>query len=270
MLYLIKYQKLRDGKDIYSLFETHTDSVITVSESTVLELINKHGMEVKNIYIENNRIRVKDWPHAINLHSMDRKDRESEYILLSTIHEIVYKLVDTSGMIMYEQGNQLRKLIDQGKIANCGYEDTRSRVHKSIDTYVIDTDPEFIATVVQKYTEFEAKIALLGLDANFRYKIENKDVKLTAYTGRSNLVVIPSFITTICNEAFAYRGITEVKLNHGLKHIGNKAFYGNNLKYVAIPETVEFIGQGAFHYNADGAHNKKIYKKLNPDTLIIH
>ena len=83
--------------------------------------------------------------------------------------------------------------------------------------------------------------------------------------------MIPSFITTICARAFMFKSIRELTLSKGLKHIGSDAFGGNAIKHVEIPETVQFICQGAFEYNEAviSKNNKQIYHMTNPNTLII-
>ena len=270
MLYLIKVDKVKDRDSTYHLFDTHTESVIEANTKLVLELINTYKMEIKNIYIEDNTIQIKDWPHKIEPYSRNKKDRESSYVLLGRVREGLFKTVVSIGRVDYLSEESLKSVIEKGWVANCEYAADGDKTYKSVDTYSIKTDPNFIKHIREKYTEFIAKTALLGMDTSFKYTIENEEVKLTSYTGSSKKVILPSFITTVCGRAFHHTGIQELKLNEGLKYIGKDAFCANNLNFVSIPSTVEFVGQSAFYYNVDGAHNKKIYTKLNKNTLILY
>ena len=61
-------------------------------------------------------------------------------------------------------------------------------------------------------------------------------------------VVLPSTVTTIGEKAFAQNALVEVDLTH-VTSIGARAFYGNDLAKVIIPDTVTSLGEGAFSTN---------------------
>ena len=110
---------------------------------------------------------------------------------------------------------------------------------------------------------------------SFKYKIENREVKIESYTGTSQRVVIPNFVSTICRSAFNNTGVLEIKLNEKLKYIGSYAFKECNIKEIVIPESVEIICKNALMYNrqetyiANSGFNTKVVRIMNKDTIII-
>ena len=269
MLYLISTQQNRYGSYIYSLFETHTESVFKVSDKIIAKLLNVHGMAGKNVCVTEQGISVKNWPHSIRTYSNGHDNIKSPYILLSKISEQRFKLVNRMDLVVYIDESQLKELIASEMIANCSFSlnKQQEKSYMSTDTYETTTDSSFVSSIDKKYCEFKAKAALLGLGLDFEYSIENEDVKIRKYVGKSKRVILPTFITTICDNAFSYVGIKEVILNNGLQHIGNNAFHGNSIKQVVLPNSVEFVGQSAFDGDAKG---RTIYTKLNTNTLIIN
>lgn len=277
MLYLVKYQKIKGGKDLYSLFETHTNSLMQGDVVFVREIINKYGIEVKNMFINNAGVQIKEWPNGINIHSTDDYDKESSYILLGKITEEKFKLVDPTRKVIYLDQHRLRHFIMMGAVANCkrmGKEDIQ---YKSVDTYSMRQNIGFEAIINRKYAEFVAKAALLNMRMTFEYIVENDDVKITRYTGDRGRVIIPNFITTVCDRAFSYRGITEIKLNKGLKHIGNSAFLCNSIGHVELPEMLELLWVNAFDTQIDYDHEydivgnvyNSIDREVRSNTIII-
>ena len=267
MLYLLKIEKLTSGDLIYHIFETHTDSVIEANDKLVVELLSKHKMEAKNMYIKEDKIQIKDWPHKIELYS---KSKNTYCVLLGKVSDDIFKSVRSTGFIEYLNEDPLKKIIEQGLVANCDYVDGVERIYRSIDTHDMRADSKFLRHISSKYKEFTAKVTLLGLDISFSYTIENEGVKILKYTGTSNKVILPSFVTAICYRAFAGKGlIEEVKLNEGLKYIGNKAMSGCRIESIILPHSLELVGQLAFRFNGHTNTNKKIYRKLNPNTIIL-
>ena len=268
MLYLLKVEKLASKDLIYHIFETHTDSVIEANDKLVVELLSKYKMEAKNIYLKEDKIQIKDWPHKIEQYS---KSQKTYYVLLGKASDDIFKLIRSTGFIEYLNQDYLKELIEIGSVANCDYVDGGERIYRSIDTRDMRTDPKFFSYISSKYKEFTAKVALLGLDIRFSYTIENEEVKITKYIGTSNKVILPSFVTAICYRAFAAKGLLEeVKLNEGLKYIGNMAMSGCRIESIILPHSLEFVGQSAFRFNGHTDPNKKIYKKLNPNTIILN
>ena len=270
MLYLVRYyEEPKDMDTYYYMFETHTESVLKVNSKDLIQLITEYGMEAKNVYIKNNEIQIKKWPHNIIQYTEKEKKRSLEYILLSKVTEKSFKMFRFTGETVQITDNYLKKIIQDGRVANCDYIEDKEIIYSSIDTYETKIDSDFERYIAKKYEEFIAKTLLLGMDISFNYVIENEDVKLKKYTGNSYKVVIPSFITTICPEVFQYEGLSELILNNGLKYIGSRAFQGNSIKYIDIPKTVEIICHDAFKSNGAINDTKEIYTKLNSKTIII-
>ena len=268
MLYLTWTQKRTDGNIYYRLFETHTESIIEVTDKTVIKLITKSGMKVKNVNIVNGKIEIKDWPNCIAQYSLeqDLMIMGASYILLSKLKSERFKVISSLGSVGHIDATSLKKYIEKCNVANCSY-NAEKQEYKSLDTYDTNTTQKFINHIDKKYDEFKAKASLLGLNIDFEYSIENEDVKLRKYTGKSDKVILPSFITTICKGAFRNKGIKEIALNEGLKYIGSDAFTNNNIECIEIPKTVKFVGQSAFDSKDTGS---KIYIKLNTNTVIIN
>lgn len=268
MLYLIRYQIMNNETTLYHLFETHTESVIKANNRVTLELIRKHGLEIKNIYIDNGHIQIKKWPNTIRPYSRDRRDGASEYILLGRSGAEEFKLVNNAGDVSYIGSKQLKAIIETADITNCDYIEGE-KIYRSTDTSSLMTDPAFKKYIAREYERFAAKTTLLGLNMGFQYIVEGEDVKLVHYTGKDSKVIVPNFVTAICGGAFRYRGITSLILNSGLKYIGSYAFTGNQIDYIELPETVEFVGQGAFKYTISGVTFKGVHKKLNDNVLML-
>ena len=249
-----------NNEPIYDIFETHTESTIRANTKLVIDLIKTHKIEAKNLYIEDNKVQIKDWPHSIKPYSKNRYERESSYILLSKVNEQKFKMLNCGGGVILATDEYLKELIYCNAVAKCKIKGSKQKSYSSIDTYTIVTGPDFISYVDEKYKEFRLKALLLGMDISFEYIIENTEVKVKRYTGNSYKVIIPNFITAIRYEAFANAGIQELTLNNGLKHIGNNAFDGNKVKSIELPETVEFVCRQASDIK---------FTKINTNTIII-
>ena len=266
MFYIFKFVRVNNNKSIYHLFGTHSESVLKVSEKLLIQLITKKGLKAKNIRVENDKIEINKWPHSIESNS---GNTESNYILIGNIAGSQFKMIDSAGKVDYCGGAELKALIEAGRVLNCVYVNHKNKLYKSIDTYNIRKDQKFIDQTYVKYVEFKTQTLQSGLDVEFDYIIEDEEVKITRYTGKSTRVLIPGFVTTILAGAYSYRGITELKLNEGLQYIGNLAFAGNNITFVLLPYSVKIVGKAAFDNDIRGVH-KKIYKRLNPNTIIIN
>ncbi|MBR2011109.1 MAG: leucine-rich repeat protein [Clostridia bacterium] len=59
--------------------------------------------------------------------------------------------------------------------------------------------------------------------------------------------IIPDYVTSIGNYAFAYSNITSITLPAGLTNIGDYAFYGCDFTLITIPNGVTSIGDFAFN-----------------------
>lgn len=167
--------------------------------------------------------------------------------------------------------HKLMEHIESEQIANCSF---KNGEHKSIDTYSIKVVKKFEQNIKQRYEEFIAKSLMLGLDMQFGYTVENREVKITRYTGASKRVILPNFITTVNKRAFVGGFIEELKLNEGLKYIGNSAFEFNAINQVVIPKTVEFVGYQAFRGNtkliSSGGEYTNAVNVLSNKTILLH
>lgn len=275
MLYLIGVEESKnEDKRQYSIFETRSESLLIGNKKLVVDLLKKYKMEAKNFCIHKGQIEIKKWPHKIKRSSELFTSTESDYVLLTSVNEQKFKVVSFRGVIYYFGAEELKRYIRQDKIANCDFTSNKETIYKSVDTYSIHNESNFEKFVVLKYEEFRAKTLMLGLDVSFKYIIEGKDVNLVEYTGTSNRVILPSFITTINKGAFKDEDITEIKLNEGLKYIGQEAFMDNKLSHIEIPISVEFIGGKAFYNNErllgkDGDIDKNKVKLLNSEALVM-
>ena len=264
MLYLLAVEDPEINTQAYFTFETHTESIIYGTTKCVRRLINACKMEPINMYLTSKGIQIKDWPQDIKRQPYDG------YILLAKLDNTRFKLVRTDGKVIYMNAEELTNNIKLNNVLNCSYE---NNTYKSIDTYTITKNDKFDQHIAQKYKEFTAKMLLLGYDMKFDYNIENLEVRLLNYTGRSSRVILPNFITSIAKSAFASNDISEITLNEGLKYIGQHAFSRNDIKQVIIPKTVKFVGYRAFERNtsladSDGDY-KETVKKLSNRTIIL-
>lgn len=84
------------------------------------------------------------------------------------------------------------------------------------------------------------------------FKIPDNEVVITKFGIYSpngmRSVKLPNGIQTIGKEAFSQNALTEVDLK-SVTEIGYRAFYGNDLVKVQIPDTVTKLGDGAFATN---------------------
>ena len=84
------------------------------------------------------------------------------------------------------------------------------------------------------------------------FKIPDDEVVITKFgidspNGMTS-VDMPEKLTTIGREAFSQNALTTVRLT-GIKVIGERAFYGNDLTKAELPDTVVSLGGGAFATN---------------------
>jgi len=89
---------------------------------------------------------------------------------------------------------------------------------------------------------------------DFRYKIEDEEIKIIRYEGEGGIVTIPAEIeelpvTSIGIHAFRETKLTDVVIPDSVIFIRNNAFRDNQLTSVMIPDSVTSIGLDAFAYN---------------------
>ena len=265
MIYLLNIEQKSNGQT-YRMFETHTESLMIGNSNLVRKLVHLCKLTPINMTLTNKEITIKPWPHDM----MEVPNMQFTYILLAKMDDQNFKMVNLNGDVYYVRAAELTNSIESNRVLNCSINKGN---YKSIDTYEINADTRFKRHIDKKYTEFIAKALITGLDISFKYRIENKEVKITEYTGKSSTVITPNFITTICKEAFRHKNVREVKLNVGLKYIGETAFAANDINYVDIPETVEFIGYQAFEkspgFSSTHRSYSKIINRLNDKTVLL-
>lgn len=128
-------------------------------------------------------------------------------------------------------------------ISDAAYAETIKTLQSRLDALTVNgTDPEQNAPTN---------------DLVFRYKLEGSNAVITGFSGSSTLVSIPASldghpVTAIGERAFEGQSITAVVLPEGLESIGWFAFYGcKTLIDVTIPNSVSSIGYAVF----DGCPN---------------
>ena len=266
MIYLIGVRKLFN-KTNYTLIETETESFFTWDSKLVEKLLSK--TTIKNVRLIDGEIKIKNWCNDLSCVKLSIV-LGSEYTLLCKIDEDKFKITSSAEMVEYINAAQLKRYIQESKIANCS---VINGEYKSIDTYNVTKNIQFEQYISNQYERYIAMTRLTGQNTTFNYVIEGREVKLRKYTGTSKKVIVPKFITSIMSRAFMGSDITEVKLEQGLKTIGSLAFNNCELYKITIPETVEFIGLGALYGNRELVADRGDYKDtitiLNKNTTII-
>ena len=268
MLYLTGVWNYGDEEqNIYYLFETQSYSRITGNRALVTDLIEKYKLEVKNLSLHNGKLKIKQWPNGIRIASVYSEKEKTDLILLHSINRQRFRMLNKQGNVHFCSEDGLKSLIDNDRVANCCVTiENGVKCYKSEDTYSISTKDSFRQQVDLKYKEFQAKTLVVGLDMSFNYEIENRNVRITSYTGRSTRVIIPSFITTINSKIFESKGIIEIRLSEGLEYIGDDAFRINKIQEVVIPKSVKIIGHKAFFSNNGELVSIKL---LSDKTLVV-
>lgn len=243
------------SNDGYVLFDSITDSKIRVEESIVKRLMKDNAINVINASIVGEDIIMNTWHHEMEY--SDGGDglyyKTYNNILIGKVDTDMYKVIDGTDVAKYFTEEELVEMIRCGEISNCKYTADMENEYKlsfeSIDTINLETDKEFKEQINNKYRAFIAKSKLMGINNDFEYKIEGNRVKYKIYKGNNDKVAIPAFIDTICGEAFKNKDVKLVKLNEGLTHIGSNSFSYNEIPEIDIPESVVYVGQGAFRGN---------------------
>ena len=267
----------------YRGFDTCSESVILMGPDLIKDLIENTSIKIENATILDNNIIISKWIkeiHTISEEIVDDKVVNRHYgakhIIIGKI-DSGYKVVDYMGKVavVYEQ-EEIKELVKIGSTANC-------RIIASIDGEKLETigvhniqrDVAFETLIAAKYSRFIAKTKMLGFGAvTFDYIIENSEVKLKKYTGTSQDIILPPFITVIMKDAFRIKGIKNLKLSEGLKIIGTHSFACSGVERVEIPSTVELICEGAFYgndklFNSGCNINTDRFKLRNNKTIIL-
>ena len=265
MIHAICVQEFYDGNVYYRFFETTTESFFSGHRENLKALVNDNGLSISNLRLLNEEVMDKPWYNKTHTVKGDT-NTGADYILLCKTSKNEFKLVSFNDKITYVDGRQLKELTNTHKIANCNM---LNGMIKSTDTYNGIRKPQFVQDITRKYELYSAKSGLLGRKMSFDYIIEGNQVKLKRYTGTDKNVILPSFITSITQRAFARCYIETITLNEGLKYIGFNAFEACNLAEITIPETVEFMGLGVFEFNKRLLENDSEYGKYRQDKVKI-
>ena len=311
MLYVICLIK-SNSKNVthYRLFDTCSGYNKFVTKCQLRYILHNDNTQVVNAHLQGDDIIIKEWLYKYPEEKRDyvvefiSRLRGPQYILIAK-DGYSYKVVDFQGGVYRFTASELINHAFKDKIANCQYklsdnfkiliqlkglirrlvgskepnyqtiedEGTKLRI---IDMYTIQRDTDFEQDIHQRYERFTAKALLMYQKSiTFDYEIEGPEVKLTKYTGSNRNVIIPSFITSINAKAFWGAKIKAVRLNEGLKVIGEQAFESNRLSEIEIPSTVELIGDDAFDFNDElftdsGKLDPSRFKLLNSKTILLN
>ena len=257
MIYAVS-KKQALGGEVYVLFETNSESFFEASDELAKILVETFSESIKNMSLTRNKITIKPWPNEMYYSTLDDCDTGAEYVLVCQVRKDQFKLVSYEKEIIYTGVEQLREFITEYRVANC---DIVNGKIFSADTYKSTKDTKIEEYIAEKYEIYKTKSAALGLDRSFDYIIEGQEVKLKKYTGTSDNVIVPKFITSIMEGAFRDCRVKRMLLELGLKYIGSYAFEGCDINDITIPETVELIGVGAFYENRKLITNTGEYKK---------
>ena len=304
MLYIIGLTRKgysKNGEILrYKVLDTLSESQMLLTPIQLQKILSTGNLEVANAKLSNNTIVIADWVNNITVkltggaeEFTGGTEKESSLVLLAgeehmrtgnkdnalvvekgcslillAKEEEKYKLVNRTGYIIRVTLDKLDSYIKCNEVANCNITSTDNKIN-SLDTYEITKNEDFEKTIATKYKAFEAKALLLGHgQVSFNYEIENEQVKLKRYTGKSKNIILPSFITAIMKHAFVSTNIETIEMNEGLKIIGEWALSptseNSSLKSVEVPSTVELISAEAFTNNIKLFTNKGT---LDPNRL---
>ena len=189
--------------------------------------------------------------------------------------EIYYKIVDKVIKTYRLLHSRLSGNVEPEKTNAYSIIEYKDLKIRALDMHIIQRDVEFEKNIGVKYEKFDAKTILLYHESmTFDYEIEGNEVRLKKYTGSNKDVVLPPFVTAIMYRAFWGKGIKTIRLNEGLRAIGEEAFLSNRLESVEIPSTVEIVGNAAFRYNEklfkkDYTIDMTRFKILNEKTILL-
>lgn len=284
MIYIISTVHNKEG-DIraYIGFDTLSDSTMSLSVNYLKNILLNNKILVVNASIEDEDIILKAWPHGLasNQNDVYGVDQEPKYLgpayVLIAADYRRYKIVNCkNGYGSYVIGKDFKDLVMKEQITNCAIVGSKNGDKILMtDVCILYRDDEFEKLIKTKYEEFQAKTHMLGCGGiTFKYIIEDREVKITQYTGSSKAVILPPFITSILRGAFSGFNLESIEFNEGLRSIGTHSFRYNNLRRIEIPESVEILGVGAF------SGNKKLFrdsyymdtdrvKLRNQDTIVL-
>ena len=121
MIYAIEETKGIDYFDSFRLFETSTESIININEEELKNILNNYDIDIKSIYLRENRIINKQWFNPI-CHNGTAGTSGSLYILLCQVDKNRFKLISYQGEVTYVGVQALKEATKKNRIANCTLE----------------------------------------------------------------------------------------------------------------------------------------------------
>ncbi len=261
----------------YEALEILTESIFKIDKAEVRGIRDNNIALLNANIIPNDKLELHKWPKEMEQPNKSLNYKVHYEFLIGQVDQERFKVVAVGGWFKtkYVNKQELQQMIMNNQLNNCNYINNSMQ---SCDTHNLYTEQSFRDNINNKYAEFIAKAKLMGHDMSFDYVVEGKHVKIYKYTGNSDEVIIPNFVTDIMVGAFQKKGIKTLKLNNGIELIGNKAFTENEIDKLVIPKTVKFIGESAF---GDNRITKKTGQHLrgfdenkvtieNQNTLILN
>ena len=267
MLYVTSITERPKGNDLYTIFESTTESIFEATQEAVKRLILENGVAIENIELIKDKLVEKAWSRVKSSHTIDSVG--CEYTLICKTGRNKYKVVGSDASIIYINNEKLKLYTEQNRMTNCTIE---NGAWGSTGAYNGEADINFKKEITEKYEKYVAKTSLLGRQMSFNYIIEGREVKLKNYTGITKDVIIPNFVTSIMKNACHYLNIERLTLDEGLKSIGAYSFGWCSISELVIPKTVEILLHGAFCENGrlvvKNSYTDRV-KLLNKKTVII-
>lgn len=226
----------------YRIFDVATKSVFDLTFGDILKLFH-NNVRIAGLTHRYNVVEYK-WPNRLTMVSKEGEIRRAEFVYIGVI-DGVEKSVHFNGMLT-DVSERFQRFVAESKVAN--YTRARGRYgYNIIDAIEIRTEKQFKEMIDLQYRIYIEKSAMMGLDGSFKYTVIGKDVVLDWFKGESDKAVLPSFITGIGLAAFSDLAMESIKLNDGIKIIGNEAFRHNMLHDINITSSVQIVGRWAFY-----------------------
>lgn len=220
MFYITGWET-NDGVVTYYLVDRLTTAIVRLRSGVIVNKVNKGLLEIMNADIVNGEISLHEWVKHMEM---------TDTIVMTIIDDRIYKIYRGSQSVEYIDKREL----DTFKVINNIDGEYKDTVH-------IEQDFEFKEQIEDKYRQFLAKTKMLGVDVRFEYNVEGTEVIINNYVGDSKNVIIPNFVTIIKSYALACLELDSISVGGSIKRIGAFSFSGNNVEYIRLPKTLEFM-----------------------------
>ncbi len=147
---------------------------------------------------------------------------------------------------------QLLSLREQNYIDECAYKLKIESLEQNVEAL------QAMVKASNKHPELNEQAKPIpektSSQSEFEYSIQDSEITITAYTGRSTDITIPSNIdgmpvTKIGQSAFESKFVESIIISSGVKTIDWFAFHGcTSLKSITVPSSVLSVEYGAFDY----------------------